>query len=89
MVLVQTGFGTVSGNIGLPRLETKRSHVFGKIPDRDRDHGVWSGPDWVPIGLGPNFPNTSGWAGKWVGMRAGELAVSVPVGGKTGGRVVR
>ena len=45
--------------MGLPRLETKRSRVFGKIPDWDWDHGVWSGPDRVPIGPGPNFPNTS------------------------------
>ena len=43
----------------LPRPETKQSRVFGKIPDRDRDRLVWSSPDWVPIGLGPNFPNTS------------------------------
>ena len=41
------------------RPETKRSGVFGKIPDRDRDCWVWSGPDWVPIGPGLNFPNTS------------------------------
>ena len=59
MVLVQTGSGTVSGNMELPRPETKRSHVFGKIPDRDWDHWVWSSPDWVPIGLGRNFPNTT------------------------------
>ena len=43
----------------LPRPETKRSRVFGKIPDQDRDRWVWSGPDRVPIGLGPNFPNTN------------------------------
>ena len=43
----------------LSRPETKPSGVFGKIPDRDQDHWVWSGPDWVPISLGPNFPNTS------------------------------
>ena len=59
MVLVQTGSETVSGNMGMPRPGTKRSRVFGKIPDRDRDHGVWSGSDRVPIGLGPNFPNTN------------------------------
>ena len=46
----------------LPRLETKQSRVFGKIPDPDRDHWVWSGPDQVPIGLGLNFPNTSNYA---------------------------
>ena len=49
----------VSGNMGMPRLETKRSRVFGKIPDRDWDRRVWSGPDQVPIGLGLNFPNTT------------------------------
>ena len=43
----------------MPRPETKQSCVFGKIPDWDRDCGVWSGPDQVPIGPGPNFPNTS------------------------------
>ena len=58
-VPVQTGSGTVSGNMGMPGPETKRSRVFGKIPDRDRDCGVWSGPDRVPIGPGPNFPNTT------------------------------
>ena len=45
--------------MGMPRPETKWSHVFGKIPDQDQDCGVWSGPDRVPIGPGPNFPNTS------------------------------
>ena len=60
MVPVQTGSETVSGNMGMPRPGTKQSGVFGKIPDRDRDRGVWSGSDRVPIGLGPNFPNTSG-----------------------------
>ena len=59
MVPVQTGSETVSGNMGMPRPGTKRSGVFGKIPDRDRDRGVWSGSDRVPIGLGPNFPNTN------------------------------
>ena len=59
MVPVQTGSETVSGNMGMPRPGTKRSGVFGKIPDRDRDCGVWSGSDRVPIGLGPNFPNTT------------------------------
>ena len=58
MVPVQTGSETVSGNMGMPRPGTKRSGVFGKIPDWDRDRGVWSGSDRVPIGLGPNFPNT-------------------------------
>ena len=58
MVPVQTGSGTVSGNMELPRPETKQSRVFGKIPDRDRDCWVWSGPDQVPIGPGLNFPNT-------------------------------
>ena len=58
-VLVQTGSETVSGNMGMPRPEPKRSGIFGKIWDLDRDRGVWSGPDWVPIGPGPNFPNTS------------------------------
>ena len=58
MVLVQTRSGPVSGNMGLPRPETKWSCIFGKIPDQDWDHRVWSGPDWVPIGPGPNFPNT-------------------------------
>ena len=43
----------------MPRPGTKQSSVFGKIPDLDWDRGVWSGPDRVPIGLGPNFPNTS------------------------------
>ena len=57
MVPVQTGSETVSGNMGMPRLETKGSGIFGKIPDLDRDHGVWSGPDRVPISPGPNFPN--------------------------------
>ena len=42
----------------MPKPGTKRSGVFGKIPDLDRNHGVWSGSDRVPIGLGPNFPNT-------------------------------
>ena len=50
---------TVSGNMGMPKAGTKWSGVFGKIPDLDRDRGVWSGPDRVPIGLGPNFPNTT------------------------------
>ena len=63
MVLVQTGSETVSGNMGMPRPETKQSGVFGKIPDLDWDCGVWSGPDQVPIGPVPNFPNTS-W--KWI-----------------------
>ena len=58
MVPVQTGSETVSGNMGMPRPRTKRSGVFGKIPDRDWDRGVWSGSDRVPISLGPNFPNT-------------------------------
>ena len=58
MVLVQTGSDTVSSKMGMPRPETKQSCVFGKIQDWDQDHGVWSSPDWVPIGLGPNFPNT-------------------------------
>ena len=58
MVPVQTRSETVSGNMGMPRQETKRSGVFRKIPDLDRDRGVWSGPDRVPIGPGPNFPNT-------------------------------
>ena len=49
----------VLGNIGMPRPETKRSHIFGKFPDWDWDCGVWSGPDWVPISPGPNFPNTT------------------------------
>ena len=31
--------------------------LFG--PDLDRDRGVWSGPDRVPIGPGLNFPNTN------------------------------
>ena len=30
MVPVQTGSGTVSGNMGSPRLETKQSKVLGK-----------------------------------------------------------
>ena len=60
MVPVQTGSEMVSGNMGMPRPETKWSGVFRKIPDLDRDRGVWSGPDRVPIGLGLNFPNTSG-----------------------------
>ena len=59
MVLVQTRSETVLGNMGVPRLETKRSGVLGKIPDLDQDHRVWSGPDWVSISLGLNFPNTS------------------------------
>ena len=59
MVLVQTGSEMVSGNMGMPRLETKQSGVFGKIPDWDWDCRVWSGPDQVPIGPGPNFPNTN------------------------------
>ena len=59
MVPVQTGSETVLGTMGMPRPGTKRSGVFGKIPDRDWDRGVWSGSDRVPIGLGPNFPNTS------------------------------
>ena len=59
MVLVQTRSEMVSGNMGMPRLETKRSGVFRKIPDLDRDCRVWSGPDRVPIGPGLNFPNTS------------------------------
>ena len=42
----------------MPRLGTKRSSVFGKIPDWDWDHRVWSSPDRVPISLGLNFPNT-------------------------------
>ena len=46
-------------NMGMPRPETKRSGIFGKIWDLDRDCGVWSGPDRVPIGPGLNFPNTS------------------------------
>ena len=50
MVPVQTG--------SIPRPETKRSSVFRKIPDLDLDCRVWSSPDWVPIGPGPNFPNT-------------------------------
>ena len=58
-VPVQTRSETVSGNMRMPRPETKRSGVFGKIPDRDRDRWVWSGPDRVPIGPGPNFPNTT------------------------------
>ena len=49
----------VSGNVGMSRPETKWSGDFGKIPDRDRDRWVWSGPDRVPISPGPNFPNTS------------------------------
>ena len=57
---VQTGSETVSGNVGMSRPETKRSGDFGKIPDQDWDRWVWSGPDWVPISLGPNFPNTNG-----------------------------
>ena len=59
MVPVQTVSETVSGNMGMPRPGTKRSGVFGKIPDRDWDRGVWSGSDRVPISLGPNFPNTN------------------------------
>ena len=59
MVPVQTRSETVSGNMGMPRLETKRSSIFGKIPDLDWDHGVWSGPDWVLIGPGLSFPNTN------------------------------
>ena len=69
MVPVQTGSEMVLGNMGMPRLETKWSGVFGKIPDLDWDCGVWSGPDWVSIGLGPNFPNTrpqSPPANQWV-----------------------
>ena len=58
VVPVQTGSEMVLGNMGIPRLETKWSGVFGKIPDWDQDRGVWSGPDRVPIGPGPNFPNT-------------------------------
>ena len=58
VVLVQTGSETVLGNMGMPRPETKRSSVFGKIPDLDWDHGVWSGPDQVPISPGLNFPNS-------------------------------
>ena len=58
MVPVQTGSETVSGNMGMPRLETKQSGIFGKIPDLDQDRRVWSSPDQVPIGSGPNFPNT-------------------------------
>ena len=57
-VLVQTRSEMVLGKMGLPRPETKPSCVFGKIPDWDWDCGVWSGPDWVPISLAPNFPNT-------------------------------
>ena len=53
------GSETVSGNMGMPRPETKRSGIFGKIPDLDRDRRVWSGPGQVPIGPGPNFPNTN------------------------------
>ena len=45
--------------MGMSGPETKWSSVFGKFPDLDQDHGVWSGPDQVPIGPGPNFPNTS------------------------------
>ena len=48
----------VLGNVGLPRPETKRSHFFGKIPDWDWDHQVWSSLDGVPISPGLNFPNT-------------------------------
>ena len=59
MVPVQPRSETVSGNMGMPRPGTKRSGVFGKIPDRDWDRGVWSGSDRVPISLGPNFPNTT------------------------------
>ena len=59
MVLVQTGSEMVLGNMGMPRPGTKQSRVFWKIPDRGRDRWVWSGPDWVPIGLGLNFPNTT------------------------------
>ena len=58
MVLVQIGSEMVLGNMGLPRSETNWSHVFGKIPDWDQDHGVWSSPDQVPVGQGLNFPNT-------------------------------
>ena len=61
-VPVQTGSEMVSGNMRMPRPETERSGIFGKIPDLDWDRGVWSGPDRVPIGPGPNFPNISeGW----------------------------
>ena len=58
VVPVQTGSETVSGNMRMPRPETEWSGIFGKIPDLDRDRGVWSSPDRVPIGPGPNFPNT-------------------------------
>ena len=58
MVLVQTGSEMVLGNMGMPRLETKWSRIFWKIPDQDWDCWVWSSPDRVPIGLGQNFPNT-------------------------------
>ena len=44
--------------MGMPRPETKWSGIFGKIPDRDQDCWVWSSLDWVPIGLGLNFPST-------------------------------
>ena len=43
----------------MPRPETKWSGDFGKIPDLDWDHGVWSSPDQVPIGPGLNLPNTT------------------------------
>ena len=58
--------------MGLPRLESKQSCVFGKIPDWDRDCWVWSSPDQVPIGPGLNFPNTNvdtgGTSGTAVGL---------------------
>ena len=73
VVLVQTGSETVSGNMGMPRPETKRSGIFGKIPDWDRDRWVWSGLNRVPIGLGPYFPNTSPNAQCW--LRARSLQV--------------
>jgi len=59
-VLVQTEFGTVCSNHGLPRPGTKPSGPGGRnsqTGDRDRWSGF--GPDRVPIGLGPNFPNTT------------------------------
>ena len=79
MVLVQTGSETVSGNMGMPRLETKRSGIFGKIPDRDRDRWVWSGLNWVPIGLGPNFPNTTNTPDSFIGSMLFVPQMCLPV----------
>ena len=76
----------------MPRPETERSGIFGKIPDLDRDRRVWSGPDQVLIGLGPNFPNTTrnnsllagpGTAGPAAGSLAARITTT-PVTGVAG-----